>query len=524
MFLNGKPSRGVSRASFAAAALFLTLFFTLLFAARKVGVTWDETTFFSYSEGLLRWWKMGPSFDTGTLTQVWNASPYLNPHPPFFKVLSSLFAAASDSVLPFPLSFRLGHIFFSSACLTLVFLILVSDFGIFAAVTAALMVALQPRLFAEFFIGTLDGPVALGWLLLSLLAWKIARSQAGRARAPWWILFFSLHAILAASKINGFLAVIPVILYFSIRRDARAVLLSFTSCFTALCFVALLAPDQWATPWTPVFSYLSYPFNRHSVVRVATYYLGQVHRENSLPWHYFLVMTLATTPPLHLGLLLLAPFSFFGKKLKGLALALLPALLLLTLFGLVPSVPKHDGVRQLTAFLTILSMYGWMGLQGCWEKYYSKRSAPGAALKKAAFSAIPLAGALLALLRTHPYELSYYNEFVGRLAGAEEKGFEITYYFDAINPAALHWLNENLPKEASLGILPIWPDLLALYQRHGLLRSDLRIAPALQETRADFLVLMRRRSLVNDVDYLGLPAVFAVEHEGVSLVKVVRHP
>ena len=36
-------------------------------------------------------------------------------------------------------------------------------------------------------------------------------------------------------------------------------------------------------------------------------------------------------------------------------------------------------------------------------------------------------------MRIHPYELSYYNELIGGPRGAWERGFELSYWYDAFN-------------------------------------------------------------------------------------------
>ena len=33
----------------------------------------------------------------------------------------------------------------------------------------------------------------------------------------------------------------------------------------------------------------------------------------------------------------------------------------------------------------------------------------------------------------HPYELSYYNQFIGGAKGAQDKGFTVSYWYDAFN-------------------------------------------------------------------------------------------
>jgi len=44
-----------------------------------------------------------------------------------------------------------------------------------------------------------------------------------------------------------------------------------------------------------------------------------------------------------------------------------------------------------------------------------------------------------------PVPLSYFSPAVGGLPGATALGMEPTYYWDALNPAARHWLAEHTP-------------------------------------------------------------------------------
>jgi len=503
------------------AALFIAIFTVLLFAARDMGLSWDESTYFIYSEGLLQWVKDGMRMDQETLRSVWNASPYLNPHPPFFKVLSSLFHWLCGAALPFPISFRIGHIVFSAFCLTLMFSLLEPRFGICAAFSAVFFVLFQPRLFAELFLGTLDGPVALGWLLLAILSWRISQEKRVGAKRKIWAAFFILHGMITAAKITGFAAVFPVVIFFLIRREGRNVFLALVSSVYSLFFVALLSPHQWHAPWNAILSFLVYPLERNSTVKIATFYIGEVFRENTLPWHYFPVMAILTFPLFHL---VLAPFAWRSKKATDLSLAILPAFLTWIVLGLIQSVPKHDGVRQFTPFLGFFAIYSWIGLMEILQKIPKESWLYALRIKNAILLAVPLLVALFSVARSHPHELSYYNELIGRLRGAEAAGFEISYNLEVVNREPLRWINANLPQGASLAILPMWPPLLEEYQRHGLLRQDLRIFPTFRERDADFLVVVRRRSLVNDDTYLGLPSVFELEHQGVSMLKIVRHP
>ena len=58
-----------------------------------------------------------------------------------------------------------------------------------------------------------------------------------------------------------------------------------------------------------------------------------------------------------------------------------------------------------------------------------------------------------ALIGVHPYELSYYNELIGGPRGAWERGFELSYWYDAFNGPVMRELNARLPHQADVDFL-----------------------------------------------------------------------
>jgi len=80
---------------------------------------------------------------------------------------------------------------------------------------------------------------------------------------------------------------------------------------------------------------------------------------------------------------------------------------------------------------------------------------------------------LLVTLDLYPHLLSYYSEAIGGLHGAQRLGLETTYWCETYTQA-LPYLNAHVP--ASGVIWAECPDVLAYYQLHGKLRSDLQIA------------------------------------------------
>lgn len=496
--------------------LFSSIFMLLAVASRSLGLVWDEAIYFSFSEGLIRWMKKGFSFAPAALAQFWEYN-YWNPHPPLMKIISALFAPLALPLMGYPEGYRVGHFVVVSAGLVLAYRVLASAFGRGRSLVALLFLLLQPRLFGEWLIGTTDGPMALTWLLTPLLAWKLSETDPAR-RAPWRLLLFVVYGCGAATKVTGFLVIFPVAAYFLWRRQYREIAWMGVCLLCGLFFVVLVSPARWRAPWTCVWDYLIQPFLRKQTP-IATFYFGKNYLQPP-PWHYIDVMSLATFPVV-LWMLLPGLAAAWRRHRDLIAAFALAALFWLAL-GHWPSTPRHDGVRQFIGLFPCLGMLAWLGWQGVLDFWGEKFSGGKKTIGRAAVSLIPLGVLAAVLAQSHPFELSYYNAFIGGLRGAEKRGMEMTYYFETIQPDFLREVNRTLQPGESVLLVPYWPDLLINYQEQGLLRGDILISSQEMGRSAHYVLICRRRSVIQDDLYQNAPAVLEVAHDGVSLTKLVR--
>ena len=110
--------------------------------------------------------------------------------------------------------------------------------------------------------------------------------------------------------------------------------------------------------------------------------------------------------------------------------------------------PAHDGVRLfLPTFFFLAAFAGWGTIWLADVLARTIRLPRSLAWLRLALAGAVLGSAAVALVRIHPYELSYYNELVGGPRGAWEKGFELTYWYDAFNGPVLDDLNRRAPAE-----------------------------------------------------------------------------
>ena len=218
---------------------------------------------------------------------------------------------------------------------------------------------------------------------------------------------------------------------------------------------------------------------KHSLPNIQIIYFGQIY-EFSLPWHNAWVLIGHHRARRDSGAAAIGLVWAIGAGPPRPAAVLLRRSLL-DLAG-DPDVPDA-GARRRAAVLADLFLPG--GVRGLgndcggrprWRGWFGSRlaslgwSSPPSVLGSAAF----------ALYRIHPYELSYYNELVGGPRGAWERGFELTYWYDAFTDPVIDDLNHKLPPNTEIdffndltaGSVIVFQDLQTL----GKLRGDIYLA------------------------------------------------
>ena len=488
----------------------------LAWAAGSFGLTWDEASYFQYADSIRDWFLSHRSFEPSVLSTYWDYSSYHNPHPPFMKIVNAFFSALFTGLIPFPASYRMANILYVSGCAALAWRLLRSSFSGLSATAAICCICLQPRFFGHLMIAATDSPVAMSWLVLTLIAWRLDRTPVTAHRPILRLLLFAFLAMAAATKITGFIAVVPLAMYFLARKNLREFRWLTAAALFALFFVVLTAPYHWQHPLNAAGHYLVYPFLR-SKEAISTFYLGRIYKFY-LPWHYFSVMT-AVTYPVILLILLSGLIHVRRVDRHGLLTAILFPLGFWLIIVHLPATPKHDGIRQFLSIYPFLGLLSWLGFMGWMARLREKQEGRcRALLQKTALPAILIVLSVV-LVRCHPFELSYYNSLIGGIRGAEKKGFETTYYLEAIHPGFVRRLDAFLDNGRKLYMLPPWSKLLVLYRRHGLLTGNFSILTQPKPVQPDSLLIVRRRGYLNDAFYLAVNPVLEVTFDGVSLVK-----
>ncbi len=208
-------------------------------------------------------------------------------------------------------------------------------------------------------------------------------------------------------------------------------------------------------------------------------YFEQVY-SFSLPWHNAFVLTAITVPVAILGVAAFGlVWGFLRDPRDRLPVYFLVHFLTLPVIRMFPT-PAHDGVRLfLPTFFFLAAFAGWGAIWLADNLALIIRLPRSLPWLRTAMAGAVLGPSAVALVRIHPYELSYYNELTGGPRGAWERGFELTYWYDAFNGPVIADLNRRLPPKAQVDFLndntktavPVFHDL----QNLGILRGDINL-------------------------------------------------
>lgn len=219
---------------------------------------------------------------------------------------------------------------------------------------------------------------------------------------------------------------------------------------------------------------------RGSLTEIRIQFWGETY-EYALPWNNGWVWIAIAVPAsllvaATLGLLFT---SWSWSRRDRLPLFFVVNFLALPILRMLPT-PAHDGVRlMLPTFVFLAGLAGW-GIAWLGDGLAGRLPRAVGPLVRGIVLVAALGPAAWQLVKVHPYELSYYNEWIGGPRAAWDQGFELTYWYDALTPAVLRDLNKRLPAGAQITFSSelsapamVVSDLQAL----GRLRGDLRLSP-----------------------------------------------
>jgi Dolichyl-phosphate-mannose-protein mannosyltransferase len=216
----------------------------------------------------------------------------------------------------------------------------------------------------------------------------------------------------------------------------------------------------------------------HSLPNIQIFYLGQMY-EFSLPWHNAWVLIGVTVPAAVLVAGAIGLFWAIGQVRRDrLPFYFVIHFLTLPVIRMFPT-PAHDGVRLfLPTFFFLAAFAGW-GTIWLADTLAQRFRFPSWSCR-GVLAGLVVGSAAYSLVRIHPYELSYYNELIGGPRQAWQRGFELTYWYDAFRTKEFADLNRKLPPGAEIDFFneltktSVW--VFQEQQTLGILRGDIILA------------------------------------------------
>lgn len=488
------------------AAIFV--FFVLLYAARDVGITWDEPIYLqkavavekNFKETLVLFAKgeWNRAFQRFWDDPVWAWHPEI---PQLPRVLQGITGFFSSWMLGEPWAQRAASAL--AWCVAWVTVVILAwrfwgEKGMWFSACAYLG---MPRLVGHGTIAASESTLIATWFLTAYFFYKAWKKETSVA---WVGLAWGLAL---ASKFQA-VVLLPILSAWSfLYAPWRAVRL-FTIAFPiGLGTACLVQPYYWTEP-IKKFHYLWIFYTQHFPIPL--WYLQERYSGHA-PWHYAWIMCFAITPlPIvlaALGGLSRAIFSLKEKWTFVAALALSPLILMM-----LPQAATYDGER-----LFVMALPAWALLAGgCSAEIFQKYGWKLNSIIKG-IAVFAVAGMWV---WTHPFYLAYYGGVVGGPKGALKLGLESSYWLDALTPWFLKQMNEKLPPGARVQCVSVQLDVLKYAQDRGWLRRDLSFTADAKD--ATYLLIYRRQGFISDEAYQNYPPLLEVRYRGISLVKLVR--
>jgi 4-amino-4-deoxy-L-arabinose transferase-like glycosyltransferase len=471
--------------------LFLLCSTPLLLTLRDYGITHDEPIYMEASRSIRQWLclDLRTMFSQESIQEHWKTDPVRNVHPSGVKWLYIIAQGAVFWEKDPYIQNRLFFIFVFSVSLTLFLQWNFSPSFARSAFTLLLLLSI-PRFFAHAHFAATDMPLTAFLMLLVISTGK----SADRGKAwPSGILL----GMLASIKISSLLIALPLlILFFTLRKNGGGKRLQQASvlCVTAGLTFYALNPDWWFSPLSRAVEFLTQTLTRKDWSPISVYFEGQLYSYRG-PFYYPFVMFFITTPLLHLFLLLIGLGIFFHDRMVRADFRMVVVLIGFStpfLILALPLSPTNDGIRYLLPAFPFAACLMTEGLLRLWDFVVHTT---GKSLKAIAFRLLLAAGslALFALdvhnpARQTPYELSYYNRSVGGLAGAHQRGYETTYWWEVLNGSALQELNSLTSGSRVYFPLPP-PDL---YFRDLTEAGRIKFTPTVEPLHMDFMLIFGR--------------------------------
>ena len=423
------------------------------------GVASDVPNYFASSIRQLAWLKKlvlsllggGSTMEVlshESVLEHWRWMPFRIPHPPLSREISGitwlLFRDSFDTITAYRVGVMLAYAALVAGCASFT---AVAGKSLLAGVGAGLSILTIPVLFAHGHLAHTDLFLTTFWFGAAAHAYLWTD---GRDRRHLFGSGLLLGAALA-TKFSGLLAIPALCCWIILKRPREAASAIAILLLTAAFVLFATNPVFWVDPALAISDYLGAGLDRADDIRsmIRTEYFSRIYVYRAA-WHYPFVWTLIVLPPTLIVAIAAAFFDRDRRWVTGFSLlniAPLYAALML------PTAPMHDGPRLVLpafAFFAVLAGIGFRFIAARARRLSTRRSEAGAPWLAVIVGIMLFAPAAGAVIRTHPYQLSYANLLIGGTRGVEAKGLEVTNLKEVLNDEALRDMAALIPEGATI--------------------------------------------------------------------------
>ena len=478
----------------------------VFFVLSDFGITWDEPVYINNANVTVSWFKH-PVFQEIDKHFYADVTDF---HPPLRKLVAGITHEIFTNTLHIidtTRGYRISSLLFVFPLTFVLAYIAIGQFGYVIGILVPFVFSLLPHVFFLTPLLTLDYAIASLWFMAVMFALK------GMKNYLWLILSAVCVGCAMLTKLHGYLLFFPIGVYWvwyyrrSFHKRAVAVLLIFILVSISIYFIGW--PWLWTSPVGHLQEYFRLQFDRGNL---SSYIFGHIYA--SAPWWYLPVMFFATTPAFVLIFFFLGSVYSIRKGSSWDRMILLNALFPIVFFSL-PGIYRYDWVRLILASFPFVCLLAGRGMTVAIQWFRPKFRWIGTTV----ICIFWVCTVYFSVIKIHPWESSYYNEFVGGIAGASRLGFETEYWGNAYI-GVLPWMNWN-----KQNMMCVWPDSgpFSYYQAMGQIEAGV-VFKAQGNACKQIIILMRQSFFGRDPSIAKIVStqkpVYTVSVDGVPLVGV----
>jgi len=421
---------------------------------------------------------------------LWQHLPFVDPDPR--RMVETPFGPLQNMVpaftwhifynqlklLPFDSAWNLPAVITGAMGVLILFLFLKSIANLRTAWIGLIFLSLYPRYWGDMHTNVKDIPTAVFYTLSIYLAYLTVNTR----KIIWVLTAGLITGITFNFKVNAIF--IPVIVglwcLWIIFTPAKKQLTNpisswkknviapygfyfILSCFFAYGIWALIWPDPW-TNFIYLIRFFQFNTTNMEVLLGGKWFCSGIN----VPWYYpFWYLTIVTPLPILFGFVIgIIKVLYEGFiRFKPFALLLILWFFVPLIRFMLPGASVIDGIRHYEEVIFPMIAISALGIETVFSKFSYHKTLKIFMFFIFLFFIFHLSWNIISY---HPYQLSYYNELVGGIKGANGK-YDIDYW-GISQKQAVDWVNKNAPPNSFVHII-MTADTAGKYLRPDLLKN-----------------------------------------------------